>query len=218
MTAAETRPAGEPAKTPGSPVRPSPQGVKAIVFDLGGVLLRLRDPIDNFELRITEREFLDLWLQSLSVREFERGAIDVRTFAKSVVRELGLPMDWRRFLDRFNAWPQTLFPEALAMLAAIPSGIRRVLLSNTNASHWGREEISGALAGIFDREFLSFRTGFLKPDREAFDQVREACGCELRELLFFDDSPGNIAAARGFGLQAYLSRGPAEARRILAGL
>jgi FMN phosphatase YigB (HAD superfamily) len=191
---------------------------KAVVFDLGGVLLRLRNPIENFELAITEPEFLDLWLRSTSVREFERGALDAPSFARSVVEELALPMDWRRFLDRFDAWPQTLFPDTLAMLGTIPPGIRRVLLSNTNASHWGREEISGALAGIFDREFLSFRTGHLKPDRAAFDQVREACGCDFRELLFFDDSPGNIAAARSFGLQAHLSRGPAEARRILAGL
>lgn len=197
-----------------SPPGPAP-AVKAVVFDLGGVLLRLRDPIENFELTITEPEFLELWLKCSSFREFERGAIDADSFAQSVVEELGLPMDWRHFLDRFHGWPQTLFPESVALLGAIPSGIRRVLLSNTNAAHWGREEISGALAGLFDLEFLSFRTGLLKPDRAAFDQVREACGCDAGEILFFDDNPGNVAAALAAGLRAFLSRGPAEARQIL---
>ncbi len=207
--------AGGTAAANNALVKGAPAGVKAVVFDLGGVLLRLRDPIENFELSLTEPEFLAVWLNSPSVREFERGAIDAETFAQSVVNELGLPMDWRRFLERFHAWPQTLFPETLAMLRAIPSSIRRVLLSNTNAAHWGRQEISGALAGLFDLEFLSFRTGLLKPDRAAFDQVREACGCDAGEILFFDDNPGNVTAARAAGLRAFLSSGPAEARRIL---
>ena len=189
--------------------------IKAVVFDLGGVLLRLRDPIENFELALTEPEFLHLWLGSPSVREFERGAIDADSFAQSVVRELGLPMPWRRFLERFHAWPQALFPQAVELLRSVRPGIRRVLLSNTNAAHWEREEISGALAGLFDLEFLSFRTGLLKPDWPAFDQVREACGCAAGEILFFDDNPGNVAAALAAGQRAFLSRGPAEAHRVL---
>ncbi len=90
-----------------------------------------------------------------------------------------------------------------------------MLLSNTNAAHWERPETSGALAGRFDLKFLSFRTGLLKPDRAAFDQVREACGCDAGEILFFDDNPGNVAAALASGWQAFISRGPAEAGRIL---
>ncbi|HET6631019.1 MAG TPA: HAD family phosphatase [Woeseiaceae bacterium] len=198
-------------------MRRAPADVKAIVFDLGGVLLRLRNPVEAFELTITEPEFLDLWLKSPSVREFERGAIDAESFAKAVVEELGLPMHWRRFLDRFHGWPQALFPDALPMLNAIPPGIRRVLLSNTNAAHWEREEISGALAGLFDLELLSFRTGLLKPDRAAFEQVLEVCGCSPREILFFDDNPGNVRAAESCGIEAYLSKGPEAAlRRITA--
>ena len=217
MSHAGAPPAGDPAVANDASKRP-PTAVKAVVFDLGGVLLRLRDPIENFELDLTEPEFLELWLQSPSVREFERGAIDADSFAQSMVEEMRLPMDWRRFLERFHAWPQRLFPEALDLLQCIPPGIRRVLLSNTNAAHWERQEISGALAGQFDLELLSFRTGLLKPDRAAFDQVREACGCAAGEILFFDDNPGNVAAALASGQRAFLARGPAEARCVLEGL
>jgi putative hydrolase of the HAD superfamily len=123
-------------------------------------------------------------------------------------------MDRRRFLNRFNAWPQTLFPDTLATLEAIPSGIRRVLLSNKNAAHWERQEISGALVGIFDLEFLSFRPGMLKPDRETFDQVREGSGCEPGDILFFDDNPANVSTARSLGMKAHLSKGPETALRL----
>lgn len=195
-----------------------PLPLKGVVFDLGGVLLRLADPIEIFELAVTEAEFLELWLKSPSVREFERGGIDATAFADSVVEELRLPMEGRRFLERFNAWPTGLFPDALALLDAIPARMRRVLLSNTNAGHWGRHEISGALAGRFDLRFLSYETGLLKPDRDAFAQVVDACGCSAGELLFFDDNPGNIDAAAGFGLRAHLVKGPAEALRVLGAL
>lgn len=191
--------------------------VTGVVFDLGGVLLRLADPLENFELTVTEAEFHALWLASRSVREFERGAIDARTFAQSVVLELALPMDPTRFLERFNAWPRELFPGTPALLDAIPPGMHRVLLSNTNAEHWGRPEISGALAGRFDFTFLSYRTGVLKPDRQAFAQVVEACECAPGALLFFDDNPGNVAAAARFGLQAHLVKSPAEALQVLQG-
>lgn len=97
--------------------------VRAVVFDLGGVLLRLRDPIENYELEITEAEFLELWLKSPSVREFERGAIDAPSFAESIVRELALPMNWRRFLERFNAWPEMLFADTLQLLDTVPCGV-----------------------------------------------------------------------------------------------
>ena len=198
-----------------APAADASAAVRGVVFDLGGVLLRLADPLALFELDVTEAEFHALWLQSKSVREFERGAIDAQSFAESVVRELALPMPPARFRERFDAWPQALFPETLALLEAIPAGVQRVLLSNTNAAHWGRPDISGALTGSFDLAFLSFRTGILKPDRAAFAQVARACRCAPRELLFFDDNPGNIAAAREFGMRAHLVKGPTDARAVL---
>src|SRR5690606_22728553 len=104
--------------------------------DDGGVLLRLADPLELFELEQSESGFLALWLRSHSVREFERGGLDAQAFAEGLVRELGLPMTARQFLERFRAWPQALFPGTRALLESIPPGIRRVLLSNTNALHW----------------------------------------------------------------------------------
>ncbi len=189
--------------------------VKAIVFDLGGVLLELRDPIENFRLRITESEFLERWLLSSSVRAFERGTIDAQAFARSVVEELDLQMEWPDFLDRFDAWPVALFPDTLALLDAIPSGIKRGLLSNTNAIHWGRTDICGCLAGRFDREFLSYQTRLLKPDRESFLQVTEGLGCQPRQILFFDDNPHNVSAAAATGMQAFLAKSPADVREVL---
>lgn len=192
-----------------------PADVKVVIFDLGGVLLQLRDPIETFEVRMPAALFLERWLLSPAVRDFERGASDAETFAKAVVQEMELSMDWQEFLQRFDAWPERLFPETAALLGGIPRGIGKVLLSNTNAAHWSRIDIASSLTGCFDRTFLSFHTGLLKPDREAFLQVMAAYDMPARAFLFFDDNPLNVAAAVETGMQAVIVRGPSEAMRVL---
>jgi hypothetical protein len=55
--------------------------LKVLLFDLGGVLLRLNSPADIFGLQMSEEEFLQLWIHSPSVRQYECGSIDAETFA-----------------------------------------------------------------------------------------------------------------------------------------
>jgi putative hydrolase of the HAD superfamily len=93
------------------------------------------------------------------------------------------------------------------VLQAIPAKFKRALLSNINALHWGRDDIAGQLAGCFDHSFLSYETGLTKPDREAFELVVNTYNCKPCEILFFDDSPLNIAAAKDYGMQAVLAIG-----------
>ena len=186
-----------------------------ILFDLGGVLLRLNDPLELFGLQMDDLEFKDRWLRSPSVRDLERGKLDIGEFAKRMVVEAGLPYDWQELLRRFDAWPDMLFDDTLAMLDAIPAKFRRGLLSNINEKHWQREHIAGLLADRFDHTFLSFETGLVKPDREAFERVIGTFACDPSEVLYFDDSPLCIAAASEFGMQAVLARGIGTVEKTL---
>ena len=180
---------------------------KVILFDLGGVLLNLNDPIETFGLKISEVEFMERWLRSPSVRTFESGGMNTEEFARNIVAEAELPYDWQEFLQRFDAWPGQLFKQTLSVLQAIPAKYNRALLSNINALHWGRDDIAGQLAGCFDHAFLSYETGLIKPDREAFELVVNTCNCKPCEILFFDDSPLNVTAAADYGIQAVLAIG-----------
>ena len=188
---------------------------EVILFDLGGVLLKLNDPIETFGLQIDKAEFAERWLRSPAVREFERGAIDTESFAKRVVSEAELPYDWREFLQRFDAWPDRLFDETIDVLNAIPKHINRALLSNINALHWNRDEIAGQIADHLDQAFLSFKTGLVKPDREAFEMVARTYACQPEDILFFDDSPSNVSAATSYGMQAVLAVGIGDVSAVL---
>jgi len=196
---------------------PGNKEIKVILFDLGGVLLKLRNPVETFGLPGSVTEFKQRWLRSPSVREFEAGAIDTEDFARKIVVEAELPYDWREFIERFDSWPEDLFAETLNVLHSIPPGYRRALLSNINALHWGRENISVPLAGCFDELFLSYVTGQVKPDHGAYDQVVQTYGCQPGEVLFFDDSPGNVAAAADYGMQAILAIGIGVVEETLRG-
>jgi len=58
-------------------------------------------------------------------------------------------------------------------------------------------------------------TGKIKPDSEAFEHAASALGCEPASILFLDDLPMNVHAAREAGLKAECVRGPGEAEAIL---
>lgn len=189
--------------------------IRLVVFDLGGVLLRLRDPVANFRLAGAHDEFLERWLLSPAVRDFERGAIDAAVFADRIIEELGLAFSRDAFLERFDAWPEALYPDTLALLDSLPAGIRSALLSNTNAAHWGRSDIAGLLSGRFDWEFLSYQTGLLKPDAEAYRHVIDTCGVKPEEVLFFDDNPRNVQAAARIGIDAHACTCPADAGAVI---
>ncbi len=60
----------------------------------------------------------------------------------------------------------------------------------------------------FDRIFVSAELGMSKPDTEIYQRVEAECGIAQNALLFTDDRPENIAAARARGWQTHLFDGP----------
>lgn len=191
------------------------QRFRVVLFDLGGILLRLRDPAETFGLTTTVDEFNRRWLQSGAVREFERGRIEAAEFAERGVRELGLDCDATEFLRRFDRWPHSLYPGAVRLLQSIPGHYQRAVLSNTNALHWSRSGIRDRVEPEIGKAFLSFETGAIKPDEAAFLQVTDFYRCQPGEVLFLDDNPLNTEAARRYGLHAMLAVGIDNVRNAL---
>ena len=185
----------------------APTPVRALVFDIGGVLIQLGYPTELFGLAGDTEDFLARWLHSPSVREFERGAIDAETFARRIVTEASLTYDWQEFLERFMAWPGLLFPGIAELLEAIPDRYQRALMSNTNEAHWRDGGLAAQLKERFELRFLSFETGLLKPDVDAFRHLASVLGHSPGEIAFFDDNIANVQSASALGFQARLTRG-----------
>lgn len=171
-------------------------------FDHGITLARISEATGVPAVRLREVLFGDL------EGAFDRGELAPEDFFRACEARGGLP----RLPDEawIRAWRDIFrpFPESLAALDAVPPGIRRVLVSNTNALHW-----EGVL-GIFDPAehvdalVLSFRVGATKPSRAFWDAALAAAGCAPGECLYADDGPALVEAAGRLGIPGFVARGP----------
>ncbi len=184
-----------------------PRPIQFVLLDLGGVLLRLRDPLVTFGIDMRDEDFLEKWLLSPAVRELERGKMDPAPFSEEMIREFSLSYSPQEFLRRFVRWPDALFDGVSDLLKAIAKTHHLALLSNTNAIHWERDDIEGQLEPLIHDVFVSYRTGLVKPEPAAFEDVLDKLKASAEQVLFLDDNPLNIDAARQCGMQARLTRG-----------
>lgn len=180
--------------------------LKALIFDLGGVIVpldfprgyhlmagRCALPVEEVRRRITE---LDL------VVPYESGQVESAEFVDRVCAALGVTMSEEEFMgfwaNIFGA--ETLLPESL--FESLKGRYRLVLLSNTNDLHWRFIEKNYPLLRHFDHHTLSFRVKAMKPSPAIYQAAVEAAGCRPEECFFTDDIDKYIDGARAFGIQA----------------
>jgi len=202
----------------GSARRLSPT-VRVVLFDLGGLLIELSG-IDTFRAWVGDRFTVDeiwrRWLISPAVRAFEMGHIQPEAFADQLINEFALPVARRELLSSFAAWPRGPNPGAVDLVRRVDRRCSRGMLSNSNILHWPRVLGEFGLGEVFDHHFASHLIGKVKPDLEIFEHVITTLGCEPAEVLFLDDQPLNVGAAREAGIQAIVATGIEQAERILA--
>jgi len=171
-----------------------------ILFDYGGVLLRLNDPVETFGFGDDRADFSRRWLDSPAVQAHETGRIGPDEFGRRMVRDMRLPYPPDEFIRRFDAWPDRVTPATAALVRSIPAQVDCAILSNTNELHWRRQDIERDFAGRISRTWLSFETGYVKPDPRAFRIVLDELGLPAGRVLFIDDNPKNLEAADALGL------------------
>ncbi len=195
----------------------SSRAVRAVLFDLGGVLAdfngfpelaRLSGAPDVASVRRR-------WLQSPAVRGFESGACDEKVFAAELIAEWQLPFSPEQLIERFAAWLGDPYPGAGDLVARAARGAVVGCLTNTNPVHW-RAAARWPLTSAFTHRFLSFELGMVKPDAAIFDRAVAVLALPADEVLFLDDSPANVRAARDRGLQAEQTAGASAAAAALA--
>ena len=78
------------------------------------------------------------------------------------------------------------------------------MLSNSNSVHWDKAvEHFFPLSGhgpeyYFDKTFISYNMGMVKPDPRIFETLLQKTGAVAEETLFVDDSLANCKAAEAF--------------------
>ena len=200
------------------PVR---SGVDAIVFDLGGVLLE----VDFGRVFAAWAECAGVSPESIRARyrmdapyeQHERGEITARQYFASLRNSLGLALSDAQFEAGWNEVVRGEIPGVGELLAQAAQRLPLYVFSNTNAmhyAHWGPSH--AGLLKMFRRLFMSHEIGLRKPEARAFEYIGAEIGVGLPNILFFDDTPENVHAARALGMQAVLVRGMDDMREVLA--
>lgn len=208
--------------------------LKAIIFDLGGVILDLdiatyrtamsaaigKPDIGNPFHAEAPQFFYDLERGKISPDEFVAAA---KAHAADSHHHA---IDEAQFLSAFNSIVGGVPPHRLDFLDCLKGKFKLYVLSNTNALHAAYfEPMFEALrpgrpiASYFDEVFYSHELGERKPDRACYDKVLAKTGLVPAETLFIDDLAANIEAANALGIRGHHLTGEltedAELRELL---
>lgn len=192
---------------------------KAILFDLGGVLIQLNGlPLISQWTNWNDEEIWEQWLSSPTVRLFESGKITAENFSQEITAEFNLPITPDEYLTGFSTWMAGLYPGAKELLSDLSSNYLLGCLSNTNSLHWADLENTENILQKFDYLLPSHLTGYLKPDPESFHNAAKEMALQPKDILFLDDNIINVSGALATGMVAYKVSGTDGARNVLNNL
>ena len=195
--------------------------VRAVLFDLGGVLLEIDVgrslAAGERPSRLPPGRGRELVAVDEPVRRHETGHLGNEGYFAHLRERLALDCGLEDVEAGFNALLVAEIAETVALLEALRGRVPRYAISNTNPAHVAH--MHRAFPGFldrFDRVFTSHEIGHRKPQPESFTHVLEAIGLPAGEVLLFDDLEPNVEAARALGLQAVLVKSPADVRAALS--
>jgi len=192
-----------------------------LLFDIGGVLIELAGSpkiLEWMNWRVDREEMSKMWLNSDSVKAYETGKITTLEFAESIIKELDLSVEPDKFIEDFTYFTKGFYDGVEELIRKLSEKYSIATLSNTNEAHWDKLCRVDNFDKLITNNFLSFKIGYMKPDKEIYLKVLEKLNCDPDKIIFFDDSINNVEAARKVGMHSRLVNGFADLKKQLAEL
>jgi len=185
---------------------------KAIIFDLGGVIL-------NIDYKLTIEAFKKLGIKDATsfygkkvqhpiFDKIEVGEVSPKVFLEFLQKE-SRKASLREVKNAWNAMLLDLPQKRLEVIKKLKNNHKIFLLSNTNEIHINalKRILDNAkwvnFTSLFDKIYLSHEIGYRKPNKVAFQIILKENGLQTREVYFIDDSPQHIKAAKNLGINCH---------------
>lgn len=189
--------------------------IKAIIWDIGGVLERTEDfsPRSKLAARLgwTVDDLSSLVFGHTDDSRIQLGEVSLEEHYRNIAGALGIDarevpevvdaffggdrLD-REMVDHIRAWKQEY-------TTAVISNYMPTLRSKIN-DDW-------QIGDAFDHLVISAEVGIMKPHPEIFRLALEKCGCRAGEAIFIDDFIDNINSAQQIGMHAIHFTNPQQA-------
>jgi glucose-1-phosphatase len=182
--------------------------IKAVIFDMGGVILRTADRSPRAEMAKrygTTQEELE--------RYIFRGPTSVES-EKGIISDI---CHWEKILNHFGqagADPITEYNtyfsgdavnrELLDYAQSLKPDYKIGLLSNAWVDSRKRLGDLFHFINAFDVAIFSYEVRTRKPDKDIYQIILKKLGVEPEETIFIDDFPENVRGASSLGINAIL--------------
>jgi epoxide hydrolase-like predicted phosphatase len=196
--------------------------IRAIIFDVGGVLLRTEDRSyrneleQRLHLRPGESEFLVF--NSEMGQAAQLGKVTPEELWRWLQRHLGLSdegvVDFQRQFwagDRMDV-------ELVDFVRRLRSRYITAIISNAQGNLPALLTDTYPMADAFDLIVYSAAEGVMKPDPAIFLRTLERLDCAAHEAVFIDDFAHNVEGARAVGMSAIHYRAGMDVRAALGDL
>lgn len=185
-------------------------GIKAVIFDFGGVLIRHVDFSGHHK-----------WIERLGLQEsnlfnvvYDCEASRLASLGKLTVDEVWVSVAAQFLLDDAQLeelradfeWGAAMDDELVEFLRSLRPRFKTAILSNSWPGARDYHTNTSRLASAVDLLFLSDELGLAKPDPQIYRAALDALGVQPHEAIFVDDLEPNVRGAQDLGMHAILYR------------
>ena len=144
---------------------------------------------------------------------YDRGTVTPRALVQRIATRTGLHEDEVQRVVDGAPLALTPLPDTVALLQRLHAAGRRLYyLSNMPAPMAQHLQDNHAFLSLFSDGVFSGRVGHNKPEAKIYEIAAERFGHPVEELVFLDDHPPNIEAARALGWHGHVFRSAAQAQ------
>ncbi|MGQ9782059.1 MAG: HAD family hydrolase [Nitrososphaeria archaeon] len=197
----------------------SHSGIKAIVFDLGGVYFAdgTTKALKQFEkmLRVPKGELDNFFGGQYYGRDYRLGKIDSEEFWRAVKERLNLDSEMIRTLEEI--WHSS-YTRNKGMKTLVRTLRKRYKVAALSDNIKERVEYLNKRYGLdkeFDCHVYSFEYGLLKPDKQLLEILIKRLQVEKDEVIIVDNSAKNVESFRKAGFKAIRFRSVSQIRTEL---
>ena len=199
-----------------------PANFRAIIFDIGRVLIRvdIHRAMTGLasDLRLTPQEVWSAIENDPRWPDWQEGRISPEDWHLHLSKRLGGSLTFEQFTQ---AWNSALAPEPIQpehFLEKLSKKYRLALLSNTDAIHMSDAEARFSFFRYFPIRIYSFRVGASKPDPLIYAEALRACKVHAHEAIYIDDVQAYAEAAQRLGMAGLIFRSHEELQTNLRDL
>jgi 2-haloacid dehalogenase len=192
---------------------------KAVVFDLGGVLIDW-DPRHLYRKLLADEAAVEEFLATVCTPEWNAELDRGRPFAEGVAELVERHPEHAAAIAAYHErWPEMVagdIPGTVEVLAELrAAGVPLYALTNWSAETFAITRGRFEFLEWFDGLLVSGEERVTKPDPAIFQLLLDRFGLDPTATVFVDDSEANVAAARRLGFDAIGFTGHEELRREL---